>query len=110
MSKETTMSFRVEPDLRDSFHDAAKYDHIPAAQVLRTFMRDYVKRQEARRAIDPAERKRREDAVAYSRASVGLEGFKPSAADERHAQRFINGEIDLPQFVSGPVSESQHER
>ncbi|WP_328598458.1 antitoxin VbhA family protein [Pseudomonas syringae] len=110
MSKETTMSFRVEPDLRSEFHHAVESDHIPAAQVLRAFMRDYVKQHEARRSIDPAERKRREDAVAYSRASVSLEGFKVSPADERHAVRFINGEIDLPQFVSGPTSGSDHER
>ncbi|KER02601.1 antitoxin VbhA family protein [Photorhabdus temperata] len=110
MSKETTMSFRVEPDLRANFHHAAEAEHISAAQVLRAFMRDYVKQHEARRAIDPAERKRREDAVAYSRASVGLEGFNVSPADERHAQRFINGEIDLQQFVSGPASCSEYER
>jgi hypothetical protein len=49
--------------------------------------------------INAADRKRREDAVNYGRASVGLEGFKLSPADEAHAGRFINGEIDLAAFV-----------
>lgn len=104
MSKEVTMTFRVEPDLRSSFSEAAEQAHRPAAQVLRDFMREYVERSwsraPARPLISPSERKRREDAVNYGRSSVGLEGFKLSKADEKHAQRFINGEIDLPEFVT----------
>ncbi|WP_109582570.1 antitoxin VbhA family protein [Cupriavidus plantarum] len=46
-----------------------------------------------------AERDRRVAAVSYARASVGLEGFSLSAADEEHAQRFIDGDIDLEEFV-----------
>jgi len=46
-----------------------------------------------------AERRRRKEAVDYARASVCLEGFKLSATDEAHAQRFIKGEIDLADFV-----------
>ena len=41
MSKEVTMTIRLEPDLRASFSEAAEFDHRPAAQVLRDFMRDY---------------------------------------------------------------------
>ncbi len=62
-----------------------------------------------RPAISEAERKRREEASNYARASVGLEGFKLSAADEAHAHRFINGEIELEEFVK-PDSESANER
>lgn len=51
------MSFRVEADLRSEFHHAVEADHIPAAQVLRAFMRDYVKQHKARSAVDTAERK-----------------------------------------------------
>ncbi|MBT2786751.1 MULTISPECIES: antitoxin VbhA family protein [unclassified Halomonas] len=94
------MTFRVEPDLRTSFRDAAESEHRPAAQVLRELMRDYVEQARARTStISPAERKRREEAVNYGRASVGLEGLKLSEADERHAQRFINGEIELDEFI-----------
>jgi uncharacterized protein (UPF0212 family) len=54
----------------------------------------------ARLAISEAERRKRQEAVNYARASVGLEGFKPSQADEEHAARFIAGEIDLAEFVA----------
>lgn len=110
MSKEVTMTIRVESDLRSSFSEAAEQEHRPAAQVLRDFMREYVERVRTRTpAISPAERKRREDAVNYGRSSVGLEGFKLSKADERHAQRFINGEIELAEFVK-VRNESAQER
>jgi hypothetical protein len=49
--------------------------------------------------ISDAERRRREEAVNYARSSVGLEGFQLSEADEKRARRFINGEIDLTEFV-----------
>ncbi|MGO1602822.1 MULTISPECIES: antitoxin VbhA family protein [unclassified Halomonas] len=49
--------------------------------------------------ITDEEKQRRQEAVNYARASVGLEGFKLSEADEAHAQRYINGEIDLAEFV-----------
>lgn len=54
---------------------------------------------ELSKTISSAERDRRVAAVSYARASVGLEGYSLSAADEKHAQRFINGEIDLEDFV-----------
>jgi hypothetical protein len=46
-----------------------------------------------------SEHRRREDAVNFARASVGLEGFMPSKEAEVHARRFINGEIRLDEFV-----------
>lgn len=45
------------------------------------------------------ERRKRQEAVNYARASGGLEGFKPSEADEQRAARFVAGEIDLAEFV-----------
>ncbi|MPT41229.1 MAG: hypothetical protein E2603_22800 [Achromobacter sp.] len=45
------------------------------------------------------ERCRRQAAVIYARASVGLEGFSLSETDEAHAQRFIDGQISLQEFV-----------
>jgi hypothetical protein len=51
------------------------------------------------KTISDVERGRREVAVDYARSSVGLEGFSLSASDEAHAQRFINGEINLTEFV-----------
>lgn len=42
MSKDVQMAIKMEPELRDSFHAAAKLQHRPAAQVIRDFMRQYI--------------------------------------------------------------------
>ena len=46
------------------------------------------------------ERGKRQKAVNFARASVGLEGFKPSEADEQRAARFVAGEFDLAELVN----------
>ena len=51
------------------------------------------------RAITETERKLRSEAVNYARASVALEGFTLTAADERYGARFIDGEMELSEFV-----------
>lgn len=56
-------------------------------------------RQQPHKTISDTERRRRQSAVNYSRASVGLEGFSLSEADEAHAQRFVDGQISLQEFV-----------
>ena len=50
--------------------------------------------------ITEAERRKRQEAVNFARASVGLEGFKLSEAEEQRAARFVAGEIDLAEFVN----------
>ena len=50
----------------------------------------------AARATTPAQR---QAAVNFARASLGLEGFKPSEAAEQKIARFIAEEIDLAEFV-----------
>lgn len=103
--KEVQMTFRVEPELRAEFSEAAVLEDRPAAQVLREFMRSYVNqsrerlRTPANDNLSPAEMRRREKAVNFARASVGLEGFKPSEAAEAGARQFIKGEITLAEFV-----------
>ena len=42
-------------------------------------------RQQRHKTISDIERSRRQSAVNYARASVGLEGFSLSEADEAHA-------------------------
>ena len=56
-------------------------------------------RQQAHKTISDTERSRRQSAVNYARASVGLEDFSLSEADEAHAQRFVDGQISLQEFV-----------
>jgi hypothetical protein len=61
-------------------------------------------------AIAEVERERRQRAVNFARASIGLEGFALSRADEERARRFIDGEIDLPEFVEGsPIDSVAHD-
>lgn len=50
--------------------------------------------------ITDTERQRRQAAADFARASVGLEGFKPSEAVEQQAAQFIAGEITLAELVS----------
>ena len=50
--------------------------------------------------ITDAERRKRQEAADFARASVGLEGLKPSEETEARVLRHINGEIDLADFVN----------
>jgi hypothetical protein len=43
--KEAGMRIRVEPELREEFTEACKRQHVPAAQVLREYMREFVNAQ-----------------------------------------------------------------
>jgi len=96
MSKETTMTIRLEPELRAQFTRVAESEHRPAAQLLRDLMRGYVEQFRAHKPrISAAERKRREEAFNYARASVGLEGFDVPDAYSKEAERFIRGEMDF---------------
>ena len=40
--KDSGLRIRVERDLREQFLEACRAQDLPAAQVLREFMRDYV--------------------------------------------------------------------
>ena len=53
-----------------------------------------------RARITPEERRKREEAVRFGQACVGLEGFKQTPASIALAQRFIDGEIDMDEFIA----------
>lgn len=97
MSKESSMTFRVEPQLRQQFNAAAEADHRPAAQLLREFMRSYVDRvqhkTDSAREIDTRESDGRRADFEAAVASVALEGFSVPADYKAEAERFIRGEI-----------------
>lgn len=44
-------------------------------------------------------RSRRKQAIDFARASVELSGFKITKDEEARAQRYIDGEITLAEFV-----------
>lgn len=70
--------------------------HRTAAELLKAGIEEM---QNTNAKLTDAERRKRQEAFDYARASVELEGFKLTTEDERHAQRFIAGEIDLEAFV-----------
>jgi hypothetical protein len=49
--------------------------------------------------ITDAERRKRQAAVDFARASVGLEEFKPSEEAEDQMRRYIEGEIELAEAM-----------
>lgn len=104
MTKEVTMTIRLESDLRDGFAEAAEFDHRPAAQVLRDFMRDYIEKVQVRKlaaiaSISSAERKRREWAVNYALGTVAMEGFEVPKEYEIASQKFVRGEISFEELT-----------
>ncbi|MCY1306616.1 hypothetical protein D9M70_564840 [compost metagenome] len=52
-----------------------------------------------RNTISEEERKRRQEAVDYARASIELSGYHLATEDEARAQAFVNGNLDLSDFV-----------
>ncbi len=48
MRKDVGFRIRVERELRDQFLDVCRDDEKPAAQVIREFMRQYVKEHKSR--------------------------------------------------------------
>lgn len=52
MIKEAMFTLKLEPDLRDAFMAEAEAAHRPASQLVREFMRDFVKRQREARERD----------------------------------------------------------
>lgn len=67
-------------------------EHAPAAGLTRTMRAE-------RTGLSPEERRAREAAVRFANASVGLEGFQVSPEAEQRARLFMDGEIDLAEFL-----------
>jgi len=42
--KEAGMRIRIEPELREAFVTACRTQDLPAAQVIRNFMKEYVRK------------------------------------------------------------------
>jgi len=50
--KEAVFTLKLEADLRDAFMAEAEATHRPASQIVRDFMRDFVKTQQDQRDYD----------------------------------------------------------
>jgi len=52
MPKEAMFTLKLEPELREQFMAEAEATHRPASQIVREFMRDFVRRQREAREHD----------------------------------------------------------
>lgn len=109
MSKKTTMTFRIDANLKKQFMDAADKMNMPAAQVLRSLIHDFIQRnqeksgdQKSGTLITLEEQEKRRKAARFAIASVGLEGFKVPESEIQHMERFISGEISFQEFMEAP--------
>jgi hypothetical protein len=82
--KETSFNLRIDPALKAAFAAATEAEDKPAAQVLRDFMRAYVKEHE-RRTFE-AEARRQSRLVA--------EAARDPHGDEAEVMRWIEGAAD----------------
>jgi hypothetical protein len=88
--KESSFTLRIDPALKASFSAATEAEDKPAAQVVREFMRAYVKQRERRAFEDEARRQSLEAAKA---------ALDPDS-DEAQVMREIEAELADPSYWS----------
>lgn len=81
--KETSFNLRIDPALKAAFTAAAAAEDKPAAQVLRDFMRAYV-RQRQRRAFE---------AEARQQSLLIAEQARDPSSDDAQVMREIEAEL-----------------
>ena len=86
--KEASFNLRLDPALKAAFTSATEAQDKPAAQVLRDFMRAYVKQRERRAFLDEAQRQSR----------LVAQAARDPHSDEAQAMREIEAEIADPAF------------
>lgn len=83
-AKETSFNLRIDPALKAAFTAATEAEDKPAAQVVRDFMRAYVRARE-RRAFE---------AEARRQSRVIAEAALEPESEEAEIQRWIEGVAD----------------
>lgn len=86
--KAETFNFRIDPALKTAFTQATEAEDMPAAQVLRDFMRAYVERQ--RRKAFEVEARRQSLAIA--------ERARDPDSDEARSLEELGALLDEDQF------------
>jgi hypothetical protein len=92
--KDTTMTIRIEDDLRARLNEAAALAHRPAAQIIRDLIRDFVAAA-PRPALSEADLMQRRDAVDFARGCVELEGGYTCHEFNELMEQFARGEIEM---------------
>jgi predicted transcriptional regulator len=82
---EATFTFRVDDDLKEAFGEAAKKQDRTSAQLLRDFMRDYVRRQSEVATYDAWFRTRVQEALDDPRPDHSDEEVEVHFARRREA-------------------------
>lgn len=80
MAKEAVFTMKLEPELRDAFMAAAAAEDRPASQIVREFMRDYVRQD--REYVEFVRRK-----VERSRASIAAGKWRSAEEVEADFRR-----------------------
>lgn len=88
--KETSFNLRIDPALKAAFTAATEAEDRPAAQVVRDFMRAYVKQRE-RRAFE---------GEASRQSLLVAEAVRDPNSDESQVMREIEAELADPVFWS----------
>ncbi|SMF04391.1 Predicted transcriptional regulator [Xaviernesmea oryzae] len=91
---ESTFTFRVDEELKAAFGEAAKARDQTGAQLLRRFMRDFVKQQQAEIEYDAWFRREVEEGIASANAGdvISAEDVeKHFAARRAETRRKISG-------------------
>jgi hypothetical protein len=87
--KETSFNLRIDPALKAAFTAATEAEDKPAAQVLREFMRFYVRQRERR--VFETEARKQSLAIA--------ERARDSNSDESAVMREIEAELERDDFA-----------
>jgi hypothetical protein len=87
--KETSFNLRIDPVLKAAFTAATDAEDKPAAQVVRDFMRAYVRQRQRRTFEAEARRQSLEDA----------ERARDPSSDEHIVMREIEAEFDRDDFA-----------
>jgi antitoxin component of RelBE/YafQ-DinJ toxin-antitoxin module len=87
--KETSFNLRIDSALKAAFTAATEADDMPAAQVVRDFMRAYVKQRD-RRAFEAEARRQSLEAAECAR---------DPKSDEHDVMREIEAEFDRDDFA-----------
>ncbi|GHU37387.1 hypothetical protein AGMMS50256_35270 [Betaproteobacteria bacterium] len=91
------MTIHLDAGLHERFTKVTTNRHQMAEQVIQELVRDFIDK--AKVLISDDERKQRQEAVEFARASVELEGFRISPEENAHDLRFVNGEISLDEYL-----------
>ena len=95
--KTATVTVRVEDELRQRFNEAAARAHVPGAQIIRNFMRNFADNPPAPAPVYGGFERSR--AVEFAVGNSELEGYKTPPALKELLERYAKGEITIEDAI-----------